>query len=402
MAPPALSANSSSNTSLSTTPTPTYAGRWRAATRTSLSACAARSRDNTPAAADIPLVIANSKDRDSLDAMTARAEVICTTVGPYAKYGVDLVASCVEAGTDYCDLTGEVQFVRQMIDAHHERAGETGARIVHFCGFDSIPSDLGVLMVQEHALSEHGRPCDRIKFVLQRAKGGFSGGTIDSMINLFEEMGKNSSLRKLLGNPYALNPEGERKGPDGGDQVRPRYDEQVGAWTGPFIMAAANTRVVRRSNALKDYAYGRDFRYSEVMGMGDGPTGMVRAGLLSAGLGGLTGALAIGPTRRLLQNTVLPEPGEGPSRESIEEGYFIVELFGSFAHSERTVHAKVRGERDPGYGATATMIAESAICLALQGNQLSSPGGILTPASAMGAPLVDRLRDAGMTFEVRG
>ncbi|HSN57355.1 MAG TPA: enoyl-ACP reductase [Candidatus Sulfomarinibacteraceae bacterium] len=357
-----------------------------------------------PAAAELPLVVADSHDRPSLDALAASADVVCTTVGPYAKHGHELVAACVDRATDYCDLTGEVPFVRDMIDRHHEAAQEVGARIVHCCGFDSVPSDLGVLMLQEAALERHGRPLDDITFVLGGSRGGVSGGTVASMLNVVEEARASRELRRLLADPYALNPEGERHGPDGPDLMRPRFDDGIQRWTGPFVMASVNTRVVRRSNALQGWRYGRAFRYREVTGFRPGLRGAVAATALTAGLGALMGALGWGPTRSLLERTVLPSPGEGPSAETRERGYFSITLHSRGPdHEDREVRltGKVRGDRDPGYGATAVMLAESALCLALDGGELPSGGGVLTPAAAMGMRLVERLRQAGMVFEVR-
>ena len=356
--------------------------------------------DDFPAIADVDLVVADSNDEASLEAMASRAKVICSTVGPYAKYGSALVKACIDKGTHYCDLTGEAQWVRAMIDAHHEQAREAGVRIVTCCGFDSIPSDLGTLMLQHHALETHGRPCTQVKFFMAKVRGGFSGGTVASMLELLEQASKDRSILKVLGHPYSLNPEGERKGPDGSDQKWIRYDEDARAWTAPFLMAAINTKIVRRSNALLDYKYGREFRYSEVTRMSSGPSGMFAAAMMALGLGGFTMALMQEQTRALLEKFVLPSPGEGPSREMIDSGFFEVRLVGHIEGRAVTVRGKVRGERDPGYGATATMLGESAICLALDQDKFESEGGILTPASAMGMPLVERLRDAGMTFEV--
>ena len=353
-----------------------------------------------PAIADVELVVANSSDKASLTAMAARAKVICSTVGPYAKYGSALVEACVEQGTHYCDLTGEAQWVRVMIDEHHEEALERGVRIVTCCGFDSIPSDLGTLMLQHHALETHGRSCEDVKFFMAKARGGFSGGTVASMLELLKQASKDRSILKVLGHPYSLNPEGEREGPDGSDQKWIRYDDDARAWTAPFLMAPINTKIVRRSNALLGYKYGRDFRYSEVTRTGGGPTGMFAAAMMALGIGGFTVALMQEQTRALLEKFVLPSPGEGPSREMIDSGYFEVRLVGKIAGRSEPVKGKVRGERDPGYGATATMLGESAICLALDAEKLESEGGIMTPASAMGVTLIERLRDAGMTFEV--
>ncbi len=344
-------------------------------------------------ASALPLVVGDARDPESLAKMVTQTRVVLTTVGPYALYGKELVAACVEHGTDYCDLTGETPFVREMIDAHHDQAKITGARIVHCCGFDSIPSDLGVLTLQEHALATLGKPCSRVGFYVMKTKGGVSGGTIATMLNLVESATRDPSIRKVAGNPYALVP-GER-GPDGRDQMGVKFDEALGRWTGPFIMAAINTRIVRRSNALLGYRYGKDFRYSEVMSMGRGVKGWLGAAALSASMALFAGAISIGPTRRLLAKRVLPKPGEGPSKEKRDGGFFDIKLIGHSSDG-RKVEAIVHGTSDPGYGETAKMISESAVCLAL--DKRTSEGGVLTPASAMGMVLVERLRAAGMTF----
>ncbi len=370
--------------------------------RAKLEALRQRLVETYPPAADLPLIIADSHDRSSLDDMAAATEVVCTTVGPYARYGQELVAACVEAGTDYCDLTGEVPFIRAMIDQHQERARTTGARIVHCCGFDSIPSDLGTLMLQEAAIDRFAAPADGVTLVLGANRGGFSGGTVASLTNVIEESKRNREIRRIVGDPYALNPKGERRGPDGPDLLGPRFDHELGRWTGPFVMASINTRVVRRSNALLDWRYGRDFRYAEVTGFPPGLKGRLGAGALAGGLGAFVAALSWGPTRSLLTKTLLPEPGEGPNRETRENGFFNISLHGrgSTADGERfDLTAHVRGHKDPGYGETAKMLGESALCLALDEAILESEGGILTPATAMGMTLVDRLRRAGMVFE---
>jgi short subunit dehydrogenase-like uncharacterized protein len=371
--------------------------------REKLEALRARLSGQLPAASDLPLLVADSRDQAALETIAASSEVVCTTVGPYAKYGRELVAACVETATDYCDLTGEVPFIRDMIDRHHERARSTGARIVHCCGFDSIPSDLGTLMLHEAMVRGGAARVETVKLVLGASRGGFSGGTVASLVNVVEEAAADRTVRRIVTDPYALNPEGDRHGPDGPDLAGPRWDPDLGRWTGPFVMAAINTRVVRRSNALLDWRYGRDFRYSEVTGFPPGLRGRLGAIGVSGGLGAFVAALSWGPTRALLKRTVLPSPGEGPSREARENGFFKLSLHGGGTTAGgqpiRAV-ARVAGTRDPGYGETAKMLGESALCLALDGAELGSPGGILTPAAAMGMRLVDRLRSAAMVFEV--
>ncbi len=353
---------------------------------------------------DLPILLGDSFDRPSLDDIAAQTRVVCTTVGPYSEFGKELVAACVEHGTDYCDLTGESHFVRQMIDAHHDTATEKGVRIVHCCGFDSIPSDLGTLMVQKEALHRHGTPCDEVRFLIWKIRGGLSGGTITTIAQIMEEASGNREMRRNLGHPYALNPEGEQSGPDGSFQRGPRREKELDAWSAPFMMAAINEKIVRRTNALLDYDYGKTFRYSEATHLGSGLPGAVRATTMSAGLGAFAAALSLSPTRKLLQRFLLPSPGEGPSEETIEEGKFSIRLFGRGAdengHPFELV-ATVSADRDPGYGATAKMIGESALCLAMDDVEDGLKGGVLTPASAMGSTLIDRLRRAGMTFDVQ-
>ncbi|QRK06441.1 saccharopine dehydrogenase NADP-binding domain-containing protein [Archangium violaceum] len=356
-----------------------------------------------PACASLPLVLGDAKDPASLDALVARTRVVITTVGPYARHGDELVAACARSGTDYCDLTGEVQWMRRTIDAHHARARETGARIVHTCGFDSIPSDLGVLVIQEHMRQQHGSHCNRVRYLVTKLRGGVSGGTVASMLQAVDETRADPSVRRVLGNPHALDPEPRRGRPEERDQLGVRYDAELGRWTGPFVMAAVNTRVVRRSNALLGYPWGQDFLYSEASSFGPGVKGMLSAAGMSAGLvGGLFAAASIPPVRRLIEKRFAP--GEGPSEEERERGSFEIRLIGegTSAKTGRPVRleGKVAGRGDPGYAATSRMLSESALCLAF--DDIPKEGGVLTPASSMGMKLVERLRRADMTFEVTG
>lgn len=355
-----------------------------------------------PSARDLPLVVADSFDRASLDAMAKQATVICTTVGPYAKYGADLVAACVAQGTHYCDLTGEVQFVRAMIDDHHEAAKAAGVKIVCCCGFDSIPSDLGNLMMQRAMQERHGVAAQKVKMAVVGSKGGVSGGTIDSMLEMVRQMRRDPDLRRLFGNPYSLNPKGGPRGPDGSDPKGVSFDKELNAWTAPFVMAAVNTRVVRRSNAVLDYAFGTDFSYREVMGFRPNAKGFATACTVSAGLVGFFVAVTVGPTRALLERYVLPSPGEGPDADKREAGYFKMRLWAQAEVDGRSVElrGRVQGDKDPGYGQTSIMLGESARCLAI--DPLDTEDGIVTPASAMGDALLDRLRGAGMVFDVEG
>ncbi|MEJ7729961.1 MAG: saccharopine dehydrogenase NADP-binding domain-containing protein [Polyangiaceae bacterium] len=353
----------------------------------------------SPAAAEVPLEVADAHDLPALRAIAARTRVVASTAGPFATHGSDLVAACVEQGTDYCDITGEVHWVRRMADAHHAAAEKNGARIVCCCGFDSIPSDLGVLMVQEHARQRFGQPCNSIRYFLGENKGSMSGGTVASMLALLDEARRDRAVRRVLGDPYALDPPGGRRGPDGSDQHGVRHDPDVG-WTGPFVMAAVNTRIVRRSNALLGYPYGEGFRYSEAMSFPPGPRGLLWASGITAGVAAFALGATVGPLRKVFEAR-LPAPGTGPSREARERGHFKVRLFGTFDQGAGPkLLGEVAGHNDPGYGETAKMLGESALCLA-RDPAPGLPGGLLTTASSMGMRLVERLRAAGMTFEVR-
>lgn len=357
-----------------------------------------------PAAKDLEILVGDSLDRAAMDRIAGECKVVCTTVGPYARFGEPLVAACAAAGTHYCDLTGEPQFVRRCVDAYEAQAKETGARIVHCCGFDSIPSDLGTLMITDALVAQGATPTG-VKTFAGESKGTASGGTIASMMNVLEEVKRDPSLRKVLGHPYGLNPEGEKSGPDGSDLKSVRFDDDIGMWTCPFVMASINTRIVRRSHALRGFPFGKEFRYSEVMSTGKGPKGFMRAATMTGGLGGFMAAMQVEPAKKFIADKYLPKPGEGPSREAREAGFFVFRVlgFGTSESGEKVVlRGKIRGEKDPGYGETAKMLGESALCLALDADRLPVGGGSWTPATAMGNVLLERLRTAGMTFEVQG
>jgi short subunit dehydrogenase-like uncharacterized protein len=348
---------------------------------------------------DLPLIVADADDPASLEALAGQTRVVCTTVGPYAKYGSGLVAACAKLGTDYCDLTGELQWMRRMMEAHETTAKESGARIVHNCGFDCIPSDLGVFFVQREMRARHGVPARHVKLRVKGSKGGASGGTIASMLNMLDEAERDPKIRRVLADPYALNPPDRRDGPDRNEGLAPAKDEDFGAWTGIFVMAAINTRVVRRTNVLLDDLYGADFRYDEAILTGGGPLGAIKAAALAAGTGGGMALMAVGPIRRAIAR-FLPQPGEGPSKEVRESGYFDLRLFAEHPHDKgKSLYAKVTGDRDPGYGSTAKMLAESAVCLAL--DPPGTGGGFWTPASGLGDALLRRLEaNAGLTFTI--
>ncbi|MFI7547824.1 saccharopine dehydrogenase family protein [Actinoplanes sp. NPDC049599] len=354
---------------------------------------------------DWPVLVADAADEPALARLAAAAHVVITTVGPYAKYGRALAHACAAAGTDYVDLTGEVIFARASADENHELARATGARIVHSCGFDSIPSDLGVHVLWERVRADGAGELTATTLVVTSMKGGISGGTIDSMRHQLDVTRKDPALRRLAASPYSLSPaladEPELGRQD--DLVTLRAAEVDPALRGslaPFVMASYNSRVVRRSNALRGFAYGRAFRYREAMSVGTSPLSPVLAAATKAGLGALVLGLSVPPTRWLLDR-FLPKPGEGPDQRSREQGHFTVDLFTTTSTGARYT-ARVRAKGDPGYAATAVMLGESALALALDRERLPDvPGGVLTPATGIGDALVERLRAAGVEISAR-
>lgn len=353
----------------------------------------------------LPILTADSHDVAALDKLAPQAKVVCTTVGPYLKYGMELVAACARAGTSYCDLTGETPFVRRSADTHDEEARKTMARIVHCAGFDSIPSDLGALLAREHAREDLAWA----KLFVGKMSGGFSGGTLASMFTIMELAKSDREVRKLVFDPHGLDPVrgSAPRDPFEDDQRGVRFDDDIGCWTAPFVMAAVNTRVVRRSHAIlkaeDQKGYGPRFRYQEAMSFQRGPLGLAAATMVTGALGAAVGAATMDPLRKLLERTVLPSPGEGPSKAQQESGFFEIRLVAR-TESGKKIAGRIAGDRDPGYGQTAVMLAESAMCLAKDGERddeerLPARYGVLTPATAMGMTLVKRLRSAGMTLE---
>ena len=348
--------------------------------------------------AAVDQIVADAADHEAMASLAESTRVVVSTVGPYALYGSPLVAAVAAAGTDYCDLTGEPHWMRAMIDAHQADAEASGARIVHACGFDSIPSDLGVWFTQQQAIERFHAPCTSIALRVHTMKGGASGGTVASGLNMIEEARRDPALRTILGNPYALAPDGMRTGPRQPNVTMPQRDETSGQWAAPFIMAATNTRVVQRTHALLGRPWGDEFEYDEAMLVGSGAAGAIKAAAVTGGMGAFAGLATLGPGRKLL-GMVLPEPGEGPSPRAQEAGCFDVRLYGSTADG-RTIVTKVTGDRDPGYGSTAKMIAEAALAFADVPASTTS-GGFWTPATAFGDLLIDRLVEhAGLTFDV--
>lgn len=351
-------------------------------------------------AAGWPLIVADSADPASLAALARSARVVATTVGPYRPRGLPLVAACAEAGTDYVDLSGEVLFERESIDRYHDVAAGTGARIVHGGGFDSVPSDLGVHLLAETVRADGGGELEDTTLVVTRLRGGFSGGTLASMMEQVDAVRADPRLRRIVADPYALSPDRAAE-PDLGrqrDLRRVQHDADLGIWTGPFLMAGTNARLVRRSNALQDWAYGRRFRYREVSGYGAGRPGALRAAATTTVLGAGAAALAYPRTRRLLVGRVLPGPGQGPGEQTRRNGRFRIMIHTRTSAGRRYL-ARVAAQGDPGYEATSVMMGEAALALALDRDRRPGRAGVLTAATALGTVLTGRLRAAGMTFD---
>lgn len=349
-------------------------------------AMAGRSQEKLEAVRDemsiddqVPMIVADTSNPDSLNSMVARAKVILTTVGPYQLYGSDVVAACAAAGTDYVDLCGEPAWMNEMIAAHSDAAKASGARIVFSCGFDSIPFDLGVYYLQQAAQQQLGAAMPRIKGRVRAMNGTFSGGTLASFKATMAAAAKDPELVAVLTNPFSLTP--GFTGPSQPPGMQPEYDDSLGSWAAPFIMATINTKNIHRSNLLLGHQYGENFVYDEMLLTGPGEQGEA----IAQAVAGDT-SMADDPL----------QPGEGPSKEEREAGSYDV-LFVGEAADGRTIRASVKGDKDPGYGSTCKMIAESAICLLK--NPDAAQGGIWTPAPAMGSLLIDRLQEnAGLTF----
>ena len=338
-------------------------------------------RDAIGAPKDTPLVVADASDPGTLDAMCHRTRVVLTTVGPYQLYGSELVAACARTGTDYADLCGEPGWMREMIDAHHEQAKASGARIAFSSGFDSIPFDLGVLMLQAEAVKRFGKPAPRVRGRVRDMKGTFSGGTAASLTATMKAVVKNPKLVALLSSPFALTP-----GFEGADQpagLVPHYEDDLGRWAAPFIMATINTKNVHRTNFLRGHPWGEDFRYDEMMLTSPGEAGKAAA---EAVVGLLKNPFGAKP----------PAPGEGPTPEERENGHYDVLFVGEMPSGEKLRYA-VKGRYDPGYGSTSRMLAETGMALLAS----DSEGGIGTPGSILGGALVERLREhAEIAFAV--
>lgn len=352
------------------------------------------------------LVEADSEDPASLAALAGSARVVLSTVGPYHRQGLTLVQECARAGTDYVDLTGEVLFVRESIDRVHEEAVRSGARIVHSCGFDSVPSDLAVHLLHTAAVADDAGGLGDTTLLVTRLRGGLSGGTVDSMREQLRTVRADPGAARLARDPYALAPDRSTEPRISGqrDETGAFIDAATGRWTAPFVMASYNTRLVRRSHALLRESgtaadgYGPAFRYRELTATGRGSRGRWRAQALRAGLGALWLGLTT-PGLSTITDRLLPAPGDGPSQEQREQGSFEVEVR-STTEGGAAYLATVGAHGDPGYAATSVMVGQAALALAVDPQRCHQGGGVLTPAVAMGEVLVDRLRQQGFTLRV--
>jgi len=352
--------------------------RWAMAGRSA--AKLAEVRDLIGAPADTPLIVADSSDPVSLATMAEQTRVVVTTVGPYQLYGAPVLAACVAAGTDYADLCGEPVWMRQMIDAHHEQAQQTGARIAFSSGFDSIPFDLGVFMLQKEAQARFGGPVSNVKGRVRAMEGKFSGGTAASLTASMTALAADPSLIPIMVSPFGLTPGFE--GPPQPADNKPMLDEATGSWAAPFIMAVINSKNVHRTNFLLGHPYGADFSYNEMMLTGPGEQGKA-----------IAEHIAVTP---MIGTPNDPAPGEGPTKEERDTGYYDVLFIGEMPDG-RSLRYGVKGRYDPGYGSTSRMLAETGIALL----SCTAPGAIATPGALLGEALVERLRaHAEISFAV--
>src|ERR1700688_1176697 len=351
-------------------------------------------------AGTLPLFVADAADEASLRKLCASTRAVVSTVGPYALYGEPLVKACAESGTDYCDLSGEVQWSRRMVQRYEATARKSGARLVHCCGSVSIPSNLGVHFLQRQAMKRLGAPCTRVKMRVKVMRGEFSGGTVASLMNVVKEAAADPALRRELADPYSLCPAGSAPKVRQPDVRSAEFDADFGAWVAPFLMSGINTRIVQRTNSLMEQAYGADFTYDEALLMGRGLKGRFAATAMTAGLAGFMLAGAIRPARAVLERFVLPKPGEGPSLEAQRKGFFDLRFVGTTADG-RQIRTKVTGDRDPGYGSTGKILRQAPPCLPRDVDKAARPGGFWTPATIFGDRLIQRLTaHSGLTFEL--
>lgn len=351
----------------------------------------------------LPILIADANNQAELNALCAQTRVVVSTVGPYALYGEPLIQACVTNGTDYCDLTGETQWIKKMIEKYESQAQQSGARIVHCCGFDSVPSDMGVYYLQQQAQKQFNAPATQVSMRVKTLKGGASGGTVASLINVIQEAAADPALRKDLVNPYVLCP------PDHGNSQRQiyiktaKFDPDFNAWIAPFVMAAVNERVVHRSNALSGNAYGSNFSYNEAILTGEGLKGRFKALGVVSGLGVFMLAAVSKPVSQLMERYMLPKPGEGPTPEQQRTGRFDLRFVGK-TEAGQTLKIKVTGDRDPGYGSTGKMLGQAALSLAIdhvkEDKKTGRAGGFWTPATMFDDRFIQRLtKHAGLEFQ---
>jgi len=345
---------------------------------------------------DIPIFIADSFDEDSLSKFVKKTKVVCSTVGPYSLYGTKLVKVCLENNTNYCDITGEAHWIRTLIDNFHEEAKSKKIKIVNSCGFDSIPSDMGVYFIQNEIKKVYKNYAKSIKMRVAGIRGGISGGTYGSINNLLKEAYADRNVFKVLNNPYGLNPKDKMEGMDKKDLRKIIFDKESNSWIYPFIMAGINTKIVRRSNALSNFKYGKDFRYEEATMSGKGISGFWKAILAVFPLA----MVGLNPNSFLkkIVNSFMPKPGEGPGLEKRKNGFYNLRFYVTIDDKNKAF-AKVIGDSDPGYDSTSKMLAESALCLAF--DRLPENYGVVTPSFSMGDKLLDRLNhNAGLKFEL--
>jgi len=349
---------------------------------------------------NIETYVADSFNSQSLDILTSSCRIIISTVGPYLKYGLPLVESCVKNHTNYCDLTGEVPFIRESIDLFHEKALNNKCRVIHSCGFDSIPSDLGVLLLQKNSLKRFNKVCEKVNLYVRSISGGVSGGTISSMINIIKYIRSHPDKRNVLKSPYSLNPIDKINNSIRQPVLKSvRWDNSFNKWISPFLMSGVNTRVVQRTNAIAEFSYGKNFRYNEVSSFDSGLNGFLKAFNMLMTLFFLQLSLRTNLLIWILKKTIFPKPGEGPSKHKMKNGFFKMKIIG-FMNKIRKNSVTVTGDSDPGYSATAKMLTESAICILLNENKIPKKYGVLTPASGIGLILIERLKEKGISFTI--
>ncbi|HMQ05699.1 MAG TPA: saccharopine dehydrogenase NADP-binding domain-containing protein [Saprospiraceae bacterium] len=337
----------------------------------------------------IPIIQADINNAKSMNAMAASTKVICSTAGPFAILGTPVIEACIREKTDYCDITGETHWIKKIIERFHDQALADGLKIVHCCGFDSIPSDMGVYQLQKESFQKFGEYCHTIKMRVRAAKGKLSGGTYASMRNIMEDIRKDPSLVSSLKDPYSLNPANQKNGPPQRDLDKVIYDKELSTWIAPFVMEAINTRIVRRSHALRNAPYGHEFKYNEAIMTGKGLRGKMKGIAITIPLAVMMAARP-GNFFNGILNRFLPKPGDGPTEKEVRAGFYILNFYGFTLGGKRMI-LKWKGNQDPGYGSTSMMLAQSAICLAKDRSQLPNTYGVLTPSVAMEEKLMDRL-----------